>query len=39
VEYLKGTETEIINRREQLFTGVDSDRTKGTGFKLKEGVF
>ena len=33
-QYLKGASKQ---ERDQLFTQVDSDRTKGNGFKLKEG--
>jgi len=35
-QYLKG---DYEKERSQLFTWLDSDRTRGNGFKLKEGRF
>ena len=35
-QYLKG---DYKHKENQLFTWVDSDRTRGNGFKLKEGRF
>ena len=35
-QYLKGAYKQEEN---QLFTQMDSDRTRGNGFKLKEGKF
>ena len=35
-KYLKG---DYKLERNQLFTWIDSDRTRGNGFKLKEGRF
>jgi len=35
-QYLKGA---YKQEGEWLFTGMDSDRTRGNGFKLREGMF
>jgi len=35
-QYLKGV---YKHERNQLFTWLDSDRTRGDGFKLKEGSY
>mgnify|MGYP001855940669 CR=1 FL=1 len=35
-QYLKGAYKQEVD---QLFTQVDSDRTRGNGFKMKEGRF